>query len=192
MLLAAFLFLAPDGAAQNPSPTLTTLYSFRGQYSDAPDGWKPAGVVIGSGGKLYGTTQFGGAYGGCLPGCGKDGANPTAGVVVGNDGVLYGTASDNDYEPRAGVAIGESGVLYGTTLFGGTAGASTVFALSPPASPGGSWSEKTLHSFAGSPGDGYEPNGLMIGPDRVPIAPLKGAELVPAPPLLVVVGRCSP
>lgn len=233
-VLAMLLPLAPHTAAQNPGPTLTTLYSFRGQYSNPPDGWVPEGVVVGPGGTLYGTTLFGGAHGVCVPGCaepgfgtvfeltppsspggawseavllnfrgGQDGANPMASVVVGKDGVLYGTASDNNYratcgtvfalappalpggawaenvlhrfrsgnidgcEPRAGVSIGESGILYGTTLFGGASGAGAVFALIPPASSGGSWSEETLHSFAGSPGDGYEPNGLAIGKDGV-------------------------
>ena len=63
MLLAAFLFSTFNSAAQNPSPALTTIYSFRGQYSTPPDGWIPAGVAIGMGGALYGTTLFGGAHG---------------------------------------------------------------------------------------------------------------------------------
>jgi len=69
--------------------------------------------------------------------------------------------------PYAGVVIGNDGVLYGTTLYGGTSGDGTVFALSPPPSPGGSWSKRTLYNFTGAPGDGYYPTGLLIGRDGV-------------------------
>ena len=33
-----------------------------------------------------------------------------------------------------------------------------LFSLSPPASPGGAWTEAVLHNFAGPPGDGDNPN----------------------------------
>jgi uncharacterized repeat protein (TIGR03803 family) len=42
--------------------------------------------------------------------------------------------------PSSGVAISSGGVLYGSTISGG-AGTGTVFSLSPPAVPGGSWIE---------------------------------------------------
>ena len=65
--------------------------------------------------------------------------------------------SDGKYPWTAGVAIGSgpSGhpVLYGTTNYGGTTscylGCGTVFSLTPPASPGGSWTEAVLYSFQG-------------------------------------------
>jgi len=61
------------------------------------------------------------------------------------------------------VAISAGGVLYGTTQRGGTNSCEfdttcgTVFSLTPPASPGGVWTETVLHNFAGYPSDGSEP-----------------------------------
>jgi uncharacterized repeat protein (TIGR03803 family) len=49
--------------------------------------------------------------------------------------------------------IGNGGALYGTTDSGGTGscvyGCGTVYALTPPASPGATWTETVLHSFMG-------------------------------------------
>jgi uncharacterized repeat protein (TIGR03803 family) len=60
------------------------------------------------------------------------------------------------------LALGPNGVLYGTTSNGGS-GNGTVFALAPPAQPGGSWTETTLHAFTGD--DGAGPRGVTAGPD---------------------------
>src|SRR5581483_12054433 len=51
-----------------------------------------------------------------------------------------------------------NGVLYNTTSIGGSQngaqkGSGTVFSMTPPTG-GGSWTETTLHDFAGSPTDG--------------------------------------
>jgi len=63
----------------------------------------------------------------------------------------------NGARPYYGVlARGEGGVLYGATSSGGSANAGTVFSLTPPASPGGSWSEAVLYSFLGG-SDGEDP-----------------------------------
>ena len=62
------------------------------------------------------------------------------------------------------VGIGPSdGVLFSTTSGGGTRGDyGTIFALQPPASPGGPWTEIVLHRFTGS--DGASPYaGVVIG-----------------------------
>jgi uncharacterized repeat protein (TIGR03803 family) len=50
-------------------------------------------------------------------------------------------------------------VLYGVAL--GGMGKGAVFSLTPPASPGGAWIRKTLHSFAGG-ADGAEPSGPLV------------------------------
>ncbi|MGA2593334.1 MAG: choice-of-anchor tandem repeat GloVer-containing protein [Bryobacteraceae bacterium] len=60
--------------------------------------------------------------------------------------------------PYGGVAIGPGGVLYGTTYDGGANGSGTVFSLTPPASPGGAWTEQEIFEF-GSTG----PIGPMSG-----------------------------
>jgi uncharacterized repeat protein (TIGR03803 family) len=91
--------------------TETVLYSFAG----GSDGANPAaGLMIGTDGTLYGTTQYGGTsnlgtvfqltpptkIGGAWSETvlhsftgGSDGANPVAGLVIGPNGVLYGTTT---------------------------------------------------------------------------------------------------
>ncbi len=92
---------------------VTGLYSFTG----GADGFHPyAGLVQGSDGNFYGTTQNGGTsdgysgYGtvfsistnGALTTLytftgGSDGAGPTAGLVQGSDGRIYGTSPEGGY-----------------------------------------------------------------------------------------------
>jgi uncharacterized repeat protein (TIGR03803 family) len=125
-----------------------------------------AGVTIGSGGDLYGTTAYGGARG-----CGtvftlKPPASPGGPWA---EGTLYSfTCAPDGEKPVAGLEFGAGGVLYGTTNLGGTgdcpSGCGTVFALTPPASPGGAWTETVLHSFTDNNGDGAYPwAGVVIG-----------------------------
>jgi uncharacterized repeat protein (TIGR03803 family) len=74
------------------------------------------------------------------------------------------------YLPMGGVAMGSGGVLYGTTLNGGggtdckqSLGCGTVFSLTPPASPGGAWTEAVLYGFTGG-SDGAQPKaGVLAG-----------------------------
>jgi uncharacterized repeat protein (TIGR03803 family) len=62
------------------------------------------------------------------------------------------------------MVMGPGGTLYGTTTAGGRSNNGTVFSLTPPASPGGPWTESVLYSFAGAP-DGALPVGsLLMGP----------------------------
>jgi uncharacterized repeat protein (TIGR03803 family) len=53
-----------------------------------------------------------------------------------------------------------SGRLFGTTVYGGASGDGTAYKLTPGG--GGSWTETLLHSFAGHPGDGAEPDGDLL------------------------------
>jgi uncharacterized repeat protein (TIGR03803 family) len=86
--------------------------------------------------------------------------------------VLYsfkGSPSDGTNPNLDGVVIGTGGVLYGATVTGGTVhpscgipGCGVAFQLTPPASPGGVWTETVLHDFT-SGSDGVSPNGLVIG-----------------------------
>ena len=55
----------------------------------------------------------------------------------------------------------KTGVLYGTAGKCGGYNDGTVFMLEPPASPGGSWSPRLLHTFSGTDGSG--PAGLAEG-----------------------------
>jgi len=151
---------APGGAWSE-----TVLHAFNGK-----DGFAPFGsVVIGAGGVLYGTTYLlGPAKWGTVfsltPPVSPGGAwtETTLHAFSGTDA----PGSTDGGAPQAPVTIGGGGVLFGTTTYGGTYGTGTVFALSPPAEAGGSWSEAVLHDF-GAPGDGTEPiAGLVIGSDK--------------------------
>jgi uncharacterized repeat protein (TIGR03803 family) len=64
--------------------------------------------------------------------------------------------------PNAGLIFDASGALYGTTTVGGTDRVGSVFKLTPPATPGGAWTEIVLYSFTGGSGDGANPYGGLI------------------------------
>jgi uncharacterized repeat protein (TIGR03803 family) len=101
------------------SGTLTGLYSFTG----SDDGVNPqAGLVRGSDGNFYGTTQSGGTNGG-----GGTIFKITAkGVLT----TLYSfTGGTDGSSPQAAMVQGNDGDFYGTTVNGGQSGAGTVFRL---------------------------------------------------------------
>jgi uncharacterized repeat protein (TIGR03803 family) len=64
--------------------------------------------------------------------------------------------------PRAALIQGLDGMLYGTTGAGGVGGfdGGTVFQMAPDGT-----GFTVLHSFGGSPTDGFDPGGLIQGPD---------------------------
>src|ERR1035438_10337542 len=157
------------------------------------DGSYPtAGVVVGSNGVLYGTTEYGGT-GTCNaytqpPGCGVvfSLTSPSSPGVAWTETTLHSFSSSNGtcnpvgcggysdgFYPTTGVVIGSGGILYGTTGGGGTISGGTVFSLTPPAdvpSGSGAWTEAVLYDFTAfntyyfpaSAG----PSGLTIGRDR--------------------------
>jgi len=189
------------------------------KFTGSPDGYQPmAGIVEGPDGILYGTTQAGGTPVSDQIGRGtvfslappkteggewtetiihdfgetrEDHGLPLASVVLGDSGVLYGSAfsqsgtvfalyppaspggswtEDILYAfqgypdgsgPKGNLALGSGGVLYGTTSAGGTDGWGIVFSLTPPASPGGAWSESILWDFTQG-ADGAIPNGGLL------------------------------
>jgi len=151
-LLTALLAFPAYAAAQPPAPVFKTLHSFTGQPGD---GALPYGVIIGSGGVLYGITSSGGSA---------------------NDGTVYSMTPpasaagswtyttiynfQTSASPDALVA-GPGGVLYGTTYLGGTFRSGSVFSLTPPASSGGAWSYTDLYDFTDG-SDGGFPNVLTL------------------------------
>jgi uncharacterized repeat protein (TIGR03803 family) len=104
---------------------LTNLYSFSG----GNDGANPyAGLVQGSDGDFYGTTQSGGTNGGEGT-VFKIGAN-------GSYTSLYSFSGGADgSNPQAALVQGSDGNFYGTTYGGGTGEAGTVFRLTVPLGP---------------------------------------------------------
>jgi uncharacterized repeat protein (TIGR03803 family) len=117
-----------------------TLHSFD---NNGIDGFNPAaGVIVGRGNKLYGTTPWGGAYGeGAVFELSPDARGEWTETVLhsfqedGSDGM----------NPEAGLFLDSSGNLYGTTSEGGTLSKGTAFELTP--TDGGAWQEAILYTF---------------------------------------------
>ena len=142
----------------SPSGTETSIYSFAGTPTDGD--FPAAGLVQGSDGNFYGTTESGGISN-------FEGRVANGGTVFrispgGSYRILYsfvGAGIDGAL-PEVGLVQGSDGNFYGTTPNGGTNGVGTVFRISP----GGSYTN--LYSFAGYPHDGSDPvAGLVQGSD---------------------------
>jgi large repetitive protein len=73
--------------------------------------------------------------------------------------ILYSFTGATGQDPWAGLIMDGSGNLYGTTREGGANGYGTVFEL---VNSSGTYSEKLLHSFTPSNGDGAYPYGGLI------------------------------
>jgi uncharacterized repeat protein (TIGR03803 family) len=147
-----------------PGP-YATLYNFG---SSPTDGSVPMGVTIGgfSGGLpvLYGTTYAGGSFGRgtvfCLVPPQTPGGTWTERILLSFDGANGGGPE----APLVAVLrTGELPVLYGSTLEGGASGDGAIFSLTPPATPGGVWTENVLYSFGSHPADGSFPTEIVIG-----------------------------
>jgi uncharacterized protein (TIGR03437 family) len=140
-----------------PTGTLTTLYNFTG-----PDGSNPGtGLVQGSDGNFYGTTQYGGANN-CqsdgTPGCGTIFKITPTGVLT----TLHSFSVTDGANPDANLVQGVDGNFYGTTPEGGSGncqsaynnGCGTVFKITPQ----GTFT--LLHNF--DIVDGTQPEGALI------------------------------
>jgi uncharacterized repeat protein (TIGR03803 family) len=164
--------LTPPATQGNPW-TQTIIHTFGVSPNDGAD---PEALTVGPGGVLYGATQAGGSGSACEagePGCGTvfQLTPPSAQGGTWTYSVIYSfTGLNGDgAAPPAGVVVGKNGSLYGTTQYGGSAttacpgsyyiypGCGIVFELTPPATPGGTWTEKVLHSFSDANGDGSMP-----------------------------------
>ena len=116
-----------------PSGTLTTLYNFCSQGgSSCPDGFLPrGGLVQGTDGNFYGTTNRGGANTHCYDGtCGTLFSITPGGTLT----TLHSFDGTDGSCPAAAPAQGTNGQFYGTTPLGGANGGGfgdgTVFSLS--------------------------------------------------------------
>ena len=150
--------LTPPGVPGGPW-TEQVIYSFNPAIGD---GYLPnLGVLIGTGGVLYGTTTEGG-NGGSVYSL----TPPAAPGEPMTETLLYAfTASAGDgIDPNSLLVVAANGTLYGTTLFGGASNNGTVVELIPPTSPGASWTETIIHSFTGFD---IEPQGLTSAPGGI-------------------------
>jgi uncharacterized repeat protein (TIGR03803 family) len=171
------VFEATPPTSPHAGWAITYLYAFTGANGD---GIGPtAGLVVGRDGSLYGTTFQGGFtnplcnFGG-VESCGTvfELTPPTA-PGAWTEQILYSFTGQNGDGalPMAGLTMGEGGALFGTTAGGGSGrsgpcsfnslpGCGTVFKLTPPAAPGGAWTETVIHSFAGT--DGSSPEASLL------------------------------
>ncbi len=120
-------------------------------FGNGSDGEFPYAGLIDVNGTLYGTTSFGGTYGGSM------GEGTVFSISTGGtEQVLHSFGNGHDgLNPLASLTA-VSGTLYGTTSFGGTYGDSgTVFSITT----GGT--EQVLHNF-GNGSDGGVPYAGLI------------------------------
>jgi uncharacterized repeat protein (TIGR03803 family) len=135
-----------------PAGALTTLVRFSENTASYNGGYPSAGLIQGSDGNFYGTTQAGGASNlGTVFRMTATGALTTLVQFTGN-----GAYSTGSY-PLAALVQGSGGNFYGTTEFGGASNAGTVFQITPFG---------TLNTLVQFMNNGFSNNGIN------PAAPL--------------------
>jgi uncharacterized repeat protein (TIGR03803 family) len=132
----------------------TILHAFQGGHAD---GAVPAGgVIVGSGGALYGATSAGGVH--------DQGTvftiEPAAGGY--SFAILHSFGRAGDGQGPLGLVADGSGTIFGVTTAGGSFGQGTAFAL---AAQGARYREIVLHDFGGR-SDGGRPAGHLSVDER--------------------------
>jgi hypothetical protein len=164
--LAVILWFGIPGFAQ--ATTYKVVYQFKG----FPEGSTPAfELVEGPDQALYGVTLRDGAY---QAGTVFRLARPTKANPNWTETTIHDFGSGMDgIQPSSGLVFDAAGNLYGATEYGGssyvcqplfyftTTSCGTIYRLSPPQTPGGSWSETILYSFSTSQG-GFAPAGKLL------------------------------
>jgi len=145
--LLALLFALPLAAPRAWSaPKYKVLHSF----TDGNDGGALYGSLLLDGqGNLYGTTEYGGPYGGGTVFELTPNADGTWTETVVH-GFCVETGCADGAHSWAGLIFDAAGNLYGTTNSGGDYERGTVFELAPQSD--GTWTETVLHSFSDQDG----------------------------------------
>ena len=144
--------LTPSGSGWSE----TVLYRFQTQL----DGEQPwAGLTLSPSGSLYGATLAGGVNNaGVVFELTPSGGSWTYSVLHRFDDLDYDAAG-----PLSTLTLSPSGTLYGTTYGDGDYSSGAIFALTPSA--GGGWTFSNLYSFTGQE-DGLWPiGGVTLGAD---------------------------
>jgi uncharacterized repeat protein (TIGR03803 family) len=145
------VFSLASPAGGGPQIDETILHTFGSQ--SATDGANPVGgVILGTGGVLYGTTTFGGTQG---LGTVYQLTPPASAGGEWTEDVLYnfGVSSVNDGANPYASPLLYKGKLYGTATNGGGTGCGgygcgIVFEISPPVPPSTAWKETIIYRFA--------------------------------------------
>lgn len=151
--LALIVTAIPSAEAQ----TFSVIYTFTGHSSSS----NPiAGVTLDQHGNLFGTTAWGGAFGGGT----VFELKRTPGGFTYSDLHDLGGGEDGSF-PWGGITIGPNGALYGATYTGGTLGHGVIFNLRPPAticrSVNCPWDESVLYNFMRAD-DGGDPQASVV------------------------------
>ncbi len=157
-----------------------TIFTFTGDglTPGATGGYPTGSLIFDANGNLYGTAGGGGAYAECDEG---NGPSDCPGVVfkltppstsggTWTETVLwnFGGYPTDGLVPQGALVMDKSGNLYGATSAGGTngyattSGYGTVFELTPPSGPTGSWAEQILWNFGDNADDGFFPSSGLI------------------------------
>lgn len=128
-----------------PGGAQAVLHSFPSTPADG--NYPVARLVQDSAGNLYGSTVYGGTYGG-----GTVFMLTPSGVET----ILYNFTGGTDGGSPSALVRDTAGNLYGTTAYGGASGAGVVFKVSS------SGTETVLHTFMGSPTDGANPAAALV------------------------------
>lgn len=124
-----------------PAGAVTTLVEFTDTTGPNKGSAPAAGLLRGSDGFFYGTTEFGGTYG-----CGTAFKMTSGGGLT---TLVEFTAANSN--PRAGLVQGSDGNFYGTTRNGGAGGYGTAFRITPAGTLTtlAEFAEATCHPHAG-------------------------------------------
>jgi uncharacterized repeat protein (TIGR03803 family) len=160
--LGAVYSLTPP-ATKGGAWTEAVIWSFAGGTADGD--LPSSGLVRGSNGVLYGTTQDGGADG---YGTAYSLTPPATSGGAWTETILHSFAAGSDGSfPQAGLTLGGHQVLFGTTVWGGAFSSGTAFALSPPIHSGGAWTETVIYSFEPHPDAALPMSALLHGKNGV-------------------------
>jgi uncharacterized repeat protein (TIGR03803 family) len=144
-----------------PSGTITTLYNFCSQPSCTDGNAPQGGVILGTDGNFYGTTNYGGTgttY--CGSGCGTIFKITPSGSLTTLHSFCIASSCLDGYVPTSGLVQGSDGNFYGTAPTSGSFFQGSVYKITPT----GTFT--TLYDFCAEPGcaDGEAPlAGLIQG-----------------------------